>query len=544
MNGCFPAGKGLKGGLIVVDRRAEGLKHQLDKLRTEKRILREKIAGLKKQHQETLKTLKEGWRLLEALPGGVVLIQDEKIGYINEAARRALGYEKEDVIGHDFAEFVHPEFQSKLRDRYRKRVSGKPVPSHYETCIRNRSGDFLWCEVWIKKKGRRAILLNLHGIDERKEAEKLRIAKEKQETVARISKGLHRDMGAWLLSCARENAGSGFREDPAGKHGSTVKEDCSRPLAENLTLLQELEWLSGNDKERKEASTFDLRKIAQDVVANARKRWRKKLPENENNIRIRSYLRSLPTLEGRPEEIRYALGALVQNAVEALPGGGNIYLSTEESEGFAYLYIQDSGSGIPREIADRIFDPFFSTKGKERRGQGLSLARAIIRRNGGEVDLRSSNGGGTICTVRMPIPTASVPKKKSARRVLLKDTPILVISARDILRDLLCRWFLSRGCRVDAAVTWGEGFQLARKKTYDLMVLDREEIARRDLEAFLKKARRVRPKTPIVLMGNFEANDISKFEKPETGLFLLEKPLNMERAHSIFMEALRRRSSL
>ncbi|MBW2094144.1 MAG: PAS domain S-box protein [Deltaproteobacteria bacterium] len=499
----------------VVEKRIEGLKRRLDKLRVEKRTLREKITDLRKQHQQTVKSLKEGWRLLEALPGGVVLIQDGKIGFINEAARQALGCDEDDIKGRDFVEFIHPEFRTKLRERHKKRVSGKPVPDRYETCLTSRNGDLLWCEVRVKKilvGGRRAFLLNLIGLNEKREAEKRHVDAEKQEVIARISRGLHHALKEWPGS-----------------------------LEHSPPLFRELEWLGESSREQEGTIAFDLRKVAQDVISIARNQWCKTLPGKEGGIRLKSYLRALPTLVGRPEEIRYALGALVKNAVEALDGEGNIYLTTEESEGFAYLYIQDSGSGIPAEIQDKIYDPFFTTKGKERRGLGLSLARAIIRRNGGEMELRSSNGGGTICTVRMPIPSEPSARKRTARRIRLKDTFVLVVSGQDILRDLLCRWFSSRGCRVDATVTCGEAFQLVARKAYGLLVIDAEEMEADNLAAFLTKAHRTRPKTPIVLMGNPANLRSAKFAKQHDDYFLLEKPLNMDRVYSVFMEALHTR---
>jgi PAS domain S-box-containing protein len=503
----------LRRELPVVEKRIQGLKRLLENLRVEKRTLREKIADLQKEHRQAVRILKEGWRLLEALPGGVVLIQDEKIGFINETARQALGCDEADIKGHDFLEFVHPEFQTSLRARYRKRVSGKPVPNRYEACLRSKSGDMLWCEVRVKKilvGGRRAFLLNLIGLNERKEAEKLHIEAGKQEVIERLSRGLHREMEGWL-----------------------------RSLDHNSSLLQELQWLGEGGTKQEGAISFDLRKVAQDVISTTRNQWRKGLPEGEGTIRMKTYLRALPNLMGRPEEIAYALNALVKNAVEALNAEGTIYLTTEESGGFAHLYIQDSGNGIPSEVRDRIYDPFFTTKGKDRRGLGLSLARAIIRRNGGEMELRSGDGGGTICTVRMPIPSQASPKKRTARRIRLKDTLVLVVSGQDILRDLLCRWFSSRGCRVDATVTCGEAFQSMKRKAYDLMVVDAEEVEQENLSVFLKRANRDRPKTPIVLIENPPTLRSSKVAKHGDGPFLLEKPLNMDRVHSVFMEALR-----
>ncbi|RLB19295.1 MAG: hypothetical protein DRG82_01685 [Deltaproteobacteria bacterium] len=509
----IPEQRTLKRERSVAEKRIERLKRLLEKLRVEKRTLREKINDLQKEHRQAVRGLKEGWRLLEALPGGVVLIQDGKIGYINAAAREALGCEEEDVKGHDFADFVHPKFQARLRERYRKRVSGKPVPDRYEACMTSKRGDQLWCEVRVKRilvGGRRAFLFNLIGLNERKRAEKLHIESAKQQVVERFSSGLYREI--------------------EGRRGTV---DHFSPL------LQELQWLGQNGGIKEKAVLFDLRKVAQEVIFAAKRKWGKSPSGKKGAIRIGSYLRALPSLRGRPEEMRYALGALVENAVEALEGEGSVFLTTEESEGFAHLYIQDSGSGIPPEAVDRIYDPFFTSKGKERRGLGLSLARAIIRRNGGDMELRTNKGGGTICTVHMPIPAKPSRKQETARRIRLKDTPVLIISRQDILRELLCRWFSGRGCRVDATATCGEAFQLISKNRYGLLVIDTEKAEGKNVAAILKKANRAASKIPTVLIKNPAAIRSSKAGEQRVSPFLLSKPLNMERAHSVFMEALR-----
>ncbi len=518
----------------VVEKRSEGLKRQLEKLRAEKRAFREKITGLKREHRETVRRLKEGWRLLDALPGAVVLIQNEKIRYANDAAREALGCDETEVIGRNFADFVLPEFQERLRERHRKRVSGKPVPNRYEACIRNRRGELLWCEVRVKKilvGGRRAFLLNLYGLNARKEDEQRRIEEEKQQMVTRLSKGMHAEMIAWQAFFTRNGAGSVSAERRDAHQMSPRGQ-------ETFPLLRELAWLGESEKSSKEPTPFDLRKVAQEVLTDARARWCKTSGE-EAGITIKSYLRALPALEGRPEEITSALRALVQNAVEALKGTGHIYVTTEESEGFAYLYIQDSGGGIPREIEDKMYDPFFTTKGKGRRGLGLTLARTLLKKNGGDMELHSSDGGGTICTIRMPVPSARSRKQESPKRVRLKDAVVLVVSTQDILRDLLCRWFSGKGCQVDARVSCGEAFQLVKKKAYDLVVLDTERLERKDSLYFLQKTHRIRPVTPIVVVENSGSARSLRLAKAFSRCTFLEKPLNMDTAHAVFVKALR-----
>jgi PAS domain S-box-containing protein len=517
----------------VIEKRSEGLKRQLEKLRAEKRAFREKIAGLKKEHRETVRRLKEGWRLLDALPGAVVLIQNEKIRYANDAAREALGCHETEVVGRNFADFVLPEFQERLLERHRKRLSGKTVPNRYEACLRNRRGGLLWCEVRVKKilvGGRRAFLLNLYGLNARKEDEQRRVEEEKQQMVTRLSKGMYAELIAWQALFTRNVAGSVSAERGDARQMSPHGQ-------ETFPLLRELAWLGESEKALKKPTPFDLRKVAQEVLSDARARWCKTSGE-EAGITIKSYLRALPTLEGRPEEVTFALSALVKNAVEALEGTGHIYVTAEESGGFAYLYIQDSGGGIPREIEDRMYDPFITTKGKGRRGLGLTLARTLLKRNGGDMELHSSDGGGTVCTIRMPVPSVRSLKQESPKRGGLKDALVLVVSTQDILRDLLCRWFSGKGCQVDARVSCGEAFQLIKKKAYDLVVLDTERQERKALLSFLQKTHRIRPVTSVVVVENPVSPRSLRLAKDFSRCTFIEKPLNMDTAHAVFAEAL------
>jgi two-component system, NtrC family, sensor kinase len=107
------------------------------------------------------------------------------------------------------------------------------------------------------------------------------------------------------------------------------------------------------------------------------------------------------------EQITQILIALMINAVEAMPQGGRLQLRTWEAptggSEKVYLSVSDSGVGIPPDIRDRIFDPFFSTK-REAKGVGLGLAvvYGIVQRHGGRISVGSTPEEGTTFTVELP----------------------------------------------------------------------------------------------------------------------------------------------
>jgi len=107
------------------------------------------------------------------------------------------------------------------------------------------------------------------------------------------------------------------------------------------------------------------------------------------------------------EQVTQMLIALAINAVEAMPSGGQLQIRTWEDANIGsnqvLLSVRDTGVGIPEEILDRVFDPFFSTK-REAKGVGLGLAvvYGIIQRHGATITVDSDPGIGTCFTVRLP----------------------------------------------------------------------------------------------------------------------------------------------
>jgi signal transduction histidine kinase len=105
-----------------------------------------------------------------------------------------------------------------------------------------------------------------------------------------------------------------------------------------------------------------------------------------------------------PTQMEQILVNLVVNALDAMSGGGDITLSTGQSDHMALLRISDTGSGMTPDIQARVFDPFFTTK-EPGLGTGLGLAsvKAIVHQMGGQIDLESVPGQGTTFTIRLPL---------------------------------------------------------------------------------------------------------------------------------------------
>jgi signal transduction histidine kinase len=113
-----------------------------------------------------------------------------------------------------------------------------------------------------------------------------------------------------------------------------------------------------------------------------------------DNYKVKKELGAIPQIKGDPEEIQEVFVNLIQNAIDAMPAGGTLTLRTYPEKNRVVAEISDTGKGIPEDIREKIFDPFFSTR-HEGVGLGLSIAYRIIREHGGDIEVSSKPGDGT-----------------------------------------------------------------------------------------------------------------------------------------------------
>ena len=104
-----------------------------------------------------------------------------------------------------------------------------------------------------------------------------------------------------------------------------------------------------------------------------------------------------------PSQIRQVLINLLSNAIQATSQGGRIDIQVESTQSGISIAVIDTGSGIPKENLEKIFEPFFSTKSPgEGTGLGLFVTREIVDKFGGTVEVASRIGHGTRFTVQIP----------------------------------------------------------------------------------------------------------------------------------------------
>src|SRR4051812_24482621 len=161
--------------------------------------------------------------------------------------------------------------------------------------------------------------------------------------------------------------------------------------------------------------SVDLSVMVEEVVAMTRPLWQERakggLVKLEDNLAPHAFVR------GIAGELREALLNLVQNALDAMAGGGTLRIRTTADEKEVSVAVSDTGVGMSDEVRERAFEPFFTTKGVNGTGLGLAEVYGIARRHRGRAEIDSAPGQGT--TVRLIFPagaTGSAPIPEPPRR--------------------------------------------------------------------------------------------------------------------------------
>ena len=142
---------------------------------------------------------------------------------------------------------------------------------------------------------------------------------------------------------------------------------------------------------------IDLNRVIREVAELMEEAAREKGITLEENL-----TRELPPLEADPNQLKQVLVNLIKNALEASEEGGRIYLASGQENGQAWFSVRDTGKGMPKDILDNIFHPFFTTKEKGT-GLGLPVIHKIITDHRGNIAVDSSPGRGATFLVKLPL---------------------------------------------------------------------------------------------------------------------------------------------
>jgi CheY-like chemotaxis protein len=224
---------------------------------------------------------------------------------------------------------------------------------------------------------------------------------------------------------------------------------------------------------RREAETFqpvDLNEVIREAVHVTRPRWRDQPEARGITIDLALHLEGAAHIRGTRAGLQDILINLLFNAVDAMPDGGTIQITTSAVPQGANMVVADTGLGMDEETRRRVFEPFFTTKAGVGTGLGLSTVFGTVGRWGGRVEVESEPGQGTRFTFHFPgwegpLPAAEVSPEQRP------DGSVLVVDNDDTVCSLLER-LLEDTCNVSLARTAEEATDRMEAQAYHAALID------------------------------------------------------------------------
>ena len=239
---------------------------------------------------------------------------------------------------------------------------------------------------------------------------------------------------------------------------------------------------------------------------------------------VREYHPRSPMVSGDESQILQVFINLINNAIQAMAGGGELSVATLVEGAYAQVLIRDTGKGIPAEVLEHLFDPFFTTKAPGKgTGLGLSISQTIVRNHGGQIDVSSDPGEGAVFTVRLPILIGT--RKKAAADTASPGRPprVLVLDDDEDILYWLKTLLEEASVEVVTVNTAQEALDVLGEESFDLMFLDSKMPGRDGIDLYRESLSVDFPELKVVLFTGSE--DLSAEAVRKVGFYaLLEKP--------------------
>ena len=368
-------------------------------------------------------------------------------------------------------------------DRHKRRLAGEELPATYSFRIINKAGKEIWVQlntVLINWEGRPATLNFLRDMTQQKKLEAQLQHAQRMESIGTLAGGIAHDFNNLLM----------------GMQGNAslvlIDKDSSHPDYERLKNIEQyirdgaeltkqlLGFARGGKYEAKPTDLNEIVKKSSDMFGRTKK-----------EIAIHpKYEEDIWTVEVDRGQIEQILLNLYVNAWQAMPGGGVLYLQTEnvtldesavkpyaeEPGRYVKISITDSGVGMDEATRQRIFEPFFTTRDMGR-GTGLGLASVygIVKNHAGFINVYSEKGKGTTFNIYLPASSEEVVRENKLSEDIIRGTEtILLIDDEDIIIDVGMQLLEELGYKTFTARGGKEAIKIYQKnkEEIDMVILD------------------------------------------------------------------------
>ncbi|MCP4350761.1 MAG: response regulator [Desulfobacterales bacterium] len=456
---------------------------------------------------------------------------DGKILDVNLLACEYLGYTREELIQMSTDDIIDPKQAPFVQDRLKKlREIGSLV---FETSHKRKDGDIVPIESssCVIEYAQKPFMLTIaRDISERRQAEQERAKlqnqlrqAQKMQAIGTLAGGIAHDFNNILFPII------GYIEMtmddvPEGRALRNLKEVLKSANRARELIQQILTFSRQSDQE--------LRPLRiESIIKEALRLLRSSIPAT---IKIRQRVERCGLIMADPTQIHQIIMNLCTNAYHAMIENGGVLEVTMNEMGFhlddisAYpdmkpgLYLKvtvsDTGCGIKKDIIERVFDPYFTTKEKGKgTGLGLSVVHGIVKSHSGHITVSSNPGVGTAFNVYLPmIETDSSPQEKVAEEPLRGGNErILLVDDEKQIVEMETQMLERLGYKVTALKSSPEALDIFSKnpKDFDLVITDMTMPEMTGME-LSRNLMLIRPDIPIILCTGF--NEIITEEKAKS----------------------------
>jgi len=416
--------------------------------------LRERVRYLEEVEQEfatlarELKDSETKYRfLVDRVQEAVLLVQDDTVKSVNPAAKIIGGYSATELASVPFTEFIDSCDRDRVLALYRQALAGETSLDSTTFGVIRKGGEVFQATtrfVPVSWEDRPAVLCLLQDATRQGDLESQLLYAKKMEAVGTLAGGIAHDFNNHLQGISGYIQLLMMRGDrDRTEQGWLLQIERSVKRAAALTK----QLLIFSRKEESRLEPIDLN----EVVRQAQKTLARTIPESITaELRLAA---ELPSVDGDAVQLEHVLFNLGINAKDAMPDGGKIVIETRNVQldeafcrnhvgvapgAYVELTFADSGHGMDRETLERIFEPFYTTKGVGSGiGLGLAIVYGIVQSHHGLILCESNLDKGTTFRVYLPVQESegAAPAKEERKRGDYRgaETIIIVDDEPDIL---------------------------------------------------------------------------------------------------------------
>jgi len=514
------------------------------------------ISERKKAEREIRET-KEFLENLFKTSNDAILVTDPKgeITMVNDAMESMVGYSRDELLG-KYANMLSPpdkEVRSKVLKELERLFEEGSIHG-YETVWQRKDSQCISIESnrsLLKDKDGNVIggVSFVRDVTEKKKVESMLLQSEKLKSLGELAGGVAHDFNNVLAAILGRvqllriyfETSFGRKERRKGvlelKKGLEIIEKASLDGAETVRRIQEFSRRRTDDKK---ITQVDINDLIRNALEFTRVRWKNEAESGGIHIKIRKELSSLPPIAGSASELREVFTNLINNAIDAMPQGGEISIKTFKKNSHISVELEDTGCGIPKAIRDRIFDPFFTTKGPQSTGLGMSVSYGIIDRHGGTIKIKSVEGKGTSFAIQFPLSREIIEGGEENAKPIMgnpKKARILVVEDKEDVCEVLKDILVNGGHEVETVPDGSEGIKLFKKKNFNLVFTDLG-MPRKSGWQVAKEVKKINKNTPVALITGWEVQlDRSKLRKSGVDL-VVNKPFKVDQVLRLAQEGM------